>query len=86
MAFVSNRWVLAGVTSFGYECAQPDYPGVYTRVSAFTSFIQSNTDISLVKMTIQTNYGQSKYKSTIDKFMFISIFLFLLFVFLSFSS
>ena len=86
MVFVNNRWVLGGITSFGYECAQSDYPGVYTRVSSFISFIVSNTDISLAKMTIKTNYGQSKYKNTMDKLMFISMFLFLLHIFLSFSS
>jgi secreted trypsin-like serine protease len=86
MAFVNDRWVLAGITSFGFECAQSGYPGVYTRVSAFVSFIQANTNISLLKMTIQGNYGQSKYKTnTIDKLMFISMFSFLFFMFLSFS-
>ncbi|XP_004402609.1 PREDICTED: enteropeptidase isoform X2 [Odobenus rosmarus divergens] len=37
----NNRWFLAGVTSFGYQCARPNRPGVYTRVLRFTEWIQS---------------------------------------------
>jgi secreted trypsin-like serine protease len=87
MAFVDDRWVLAGITSFGYECAQPGYPGVYTRVSAFISFIQSNTNISLLELTVEGNYGQSNYKkNTTVRLLFISMLLFLSFMLLSFSS
>ncbi|CAF4263140.1 unnamed protein product, partial [Rotaria socialis] len=48
MAFVNNTWVLAGLTSFGYGCAQAGYPGVYARVSAFISFINSTVDFSVL--------------------------------------
>ncbi|KAM6224886.1 enteropeptidase [Rhynchocyon petersi] len=37
----NNRWILAGVTSFGDQCAQPNHPGVYARVSKFTDWIQT---------------------------------------------
>uniref|UniRef100_A0A8B9V4S3 Transmembrane serine protease 15 n=1 Tax=Anas zonorhyncha TaxID=75864 RepID=A0A8B9V4S3_9AVES len=36
-----NKWVLVGVTSFGYKCALPERPGVYTRVTMFVDWIQN---------------------------------------------
>lgn len=34
-----EKWKLAGITSWGEGCAEPEYYGVYTRVSEFTDFI-----------------------------------------------
>jgi len=34
-----NRWVLGGVISWGIGCAEPNQPGVYTRISEFRNWI-----------------------------------------------
>jgi secreted trypsin-like serine protease len=34
-------FALAGITSFGLGCAQPNFYGVYTRVSSFVGFVES---------------------------------------------
>uniref|UniRef100_A0A8C3PGK2 Enteropeptidase n=1 Tax=Chrysemys picta bellii TaxID=8478 RepID=A0A8C3PGK2_CHRPI len=36
----NNRWLLAGVTSFGYQCALPQRPGVYVRITQFVDWIK----------------------------------------------
>uniref|UniRef100_F6PY06 Transmembrane serine protease 15 n=1 Tax=Ornithorhynchus anatinus TaxID=9258 RepID=F6PY06_ORNAN len=35
-----GRWLLAGVTSFGYQCALPRRPGVYARTTVFAHWIR----------------------------------------------
>ncbi|CAF0982411.1 unnamed protein product [Adineta steineri] len=43
VAFVNGLWQLDGITSYGYGCALPGYPGVYTRVSFYIPWITSIT-------------------------------------------
>ncbi len=88
MAFVNDRWVLAGITSSGHECALPGYPGIYTRVSAFISFIDANANLSMSETTTilnnQTNYNQPGLNGSESHIINISI-LILMFAFSLFS-
>ncbi|MDQ7090746.1 MAG: serine protease [Methylococcales bacterium] len=46
----SNTWQQAGITSWGFKCAQKDSYGVYTRVKKYTDFISKTicTDNALI--------------------------------------
>lgn len=38
---------LAGITSWGHNCAEPQYPGVYTLVSRFLPWIKEHSNIKV---------------------------------------
>jgi len=41
---IAGSWQLHGLTSFGFGCAEPDYPGVYTRMSELIAWVTASTD------------------------------------------
>uniref|UniRef100_A0A3Q2EF90 Zgc:100868 n=1 Tax=Cyprinodon variegatus TaxID=28743 RepID=A0A3Q2EF90_CYPVA len=41
-----DRWIQAGIVSFGEGCAEPDFPGVYARVSHYESWINGLISIN----------------------------------------
>ncbi|KAJ8711966.1 hypothetical protein PYW08_008920 [Mythimna loreyi] len=43
MLQVGGRWTQIGVVSFGNKCGEPGYPGVYTRVTHYSNWLQQNT-------------------------------------------
>ena len=66
-----NRWILAGIVSWGHGCARPDYYGVYTRVSRYIDFIDKNVpSITLTgQITSQSHASKDHPKSVPHAFI-----------------
>jgi secreted trypsin-like serine protease len=44
---LTKKFVLAGITSYGYRCAEQGYPGIYTRVSYYIDWINDQTNYNV---------------------------------------
>ena len=45
-SLIDNRWLLIGATSWGYGCADVNYPGVWAKVSYVLDWIEDNADVN----------------------------------------
>lgn len=53
-------WIQSGVVSFGTGCGEPDFPGVYARVSQYQSWINSTIGSDqLGFVTVSSSDGNS---------------------------
>lgn len=46
LAGENSKWYSIGVVSVGFKCAEPGFPGIYTRTTAYLDWIKKNAQIS----------------------------------------
>ncbi len=59
--------VLTGIVSFGVGCAQPDFPGSYTRASCYLGWIASNFNMKAESSSVQSTWS-TKCPASASKF------------------
>lgn len=60
-----NQWYQAGIVSTGFGCAQPNKPGIYTRVSEYLEWIFQNTNPE-VSQRVDVTFSISGGKARVD--------------------
>ena len=53
-------WGQLGIVSYGIGCGQPDYPGIYTKVSAYISWIERTLNYQDMKALQEQNLKNQK--------------------------
>lgn len=43
MQIPNKRWIVVGIVSWGIRCGEPNHPGIYTRVDAYSQWIIENS-------------------------------------------
>ncbi|GAB6032950.1 Mannan-binding lectin serine protease 1 [Chamberlinius hualienensis] len=44
MVIRQSRWYMIGLVSYGFGCARPEFPGVYTRIDKYLDWIRIHTE------------------------------------------
>jgi secreted trypsin-like serine protease len=74
---LNHQWELVSVVSYGRGCGLLDSPGVYTRVSFYTKWINETIQHSLSVTTTVAGLNNSASSINIPLYFLLSVFIFI---------